>query len=121
MFEFVIPLILLPVLILGMILRFYLVRYYAKKDVKSIDDFNYFNKQIRLWASEITDQNKKYELMTYQLNLISTNSYEDTISKSRQIPKFRKYIEEKWGEYIPSLRQEMKQEIRDDKISKLLS
>lgn len=88
-----------------------------KKTKKKLDDYSDFNEQVMSWVKEMTDYDKRSELMIYHIQNISGGSLEDTLEKASKIDEYKKYIEETWGEYIPSL----KQQIRDKKIDMLLS
>jgi hypothetical protein len=68
------------------------------------------------WVKEMPNSSEKDELMIYHLNNIGV-SLEEALENANHIQEYRKYIEDTWGEYIPSL----KQKLRDKKIDTILN
>lgn len=87
-----------------------------KKKQKMSDEYHVFSMQVIEWAKEIKDQNKRSELLKYHITYIFTSYSEEDNLKCEKIPEFKKYIEDNWGGYIPSL----KQKIRERKINSIL-
>jgi hypothetical protein len=83
---------------------------------KILEEYHEFSMQVLDWSKEIKELNRGYELLHYHINYISTSSLEEALIKWKKIPKFRKHIEDTWGQDIPSL----KKQIRDKKINSIL-
>ena len=115
MFKIVFLIIYIP-LICGYI--YHMIKTYQgfNRKQKILEEYHEFSMQVLDWSKEIKDINKSSELLYYHITYISTSSLEEAIIKSKKIPEFRKYIEDTWGQDIPSL----KNQIRDRKINSIL-
>jgi hypothetical protein len=99
------------------------------KRMKQINKWSVFHQQLSDWANEIEDQNTKYQYMNHCLGLLDNRHAKihgvigDThrgIDYINEIPslieKEREDIYKKWGDHIPSLKQQM----REIKLNKIL-
>ena len=103
-------------LILGLLFRILKTHLGFNKTQKKLDDYHNFSMEVMEWVKEMSNSVKRNELMIYHLNHIG-GSLEETLEKANHIEEYRKYIEDTWGEYIPSL----KQKLRDKKIDTILN
>ena len=87
-----------------------------KKREKILKEYHDFSMQVFDWIKEIKDPDKVNEILSYHISEISTSSLEDGLIKWKRISEFKTYILEHWGQDIPSL----KQQIRDEKINSIL-
>lgn len=90
--------------------------YQSIRDIKRLDEYYDFSRQVFEWIKEIKDSNKRSDLLLYHITYISSDCVEDSVMKSKKIGEFKSYIEENWGYDIPSL----KSKIRDKKIDSIL-
>lgn len=111
MFKIIIPLIFIHFL-------YILVKHHIGllRQQKILDEYHEFSMKVLDWSKEIKDFNKSSELLYYHITYISTAHLEEVKLKWEKIPEFQKYIEDNWGQDIPSL----KKQIRDRKINSIL-
>ena len=88
-----------------------------ERDKKKISEYHEFSSKIFRWLREIENLDKRGEFLIYHIEQIQSNGVEDTIEKWHRIPVFKRHIEDKWSDIIPSL----KVEIRDRKIKSILN
>jgi hypothetical protein len=88
-----------------------------RKKVKNIKECSSFYHQLISWSEEITDQHIKKEFLLYCIEIVSTTKISiDNNPKILDIKYYREILIKKYSNYIPSL----KQKIREEKISKIL-
>lgn len=88
-----------------------------ERDKKKISEYHDFSRQVFIWFREIENLDKRGDFLIYHIEQIQSNGIEDTIEKCDRIPEFKRHIEDKWSDIIPSL----KVEIRDRKIKSILN
>jgi len=97
-----------------------------RKTMKKMKDWSKLHKELLDWSEEITDKDVKKEYLLYCIDIISNNNshtnYTNTTLnleslKMRDVSKTRSEIINKFSNYIPSL----KQELRENRINKILN
>ncbi len=86
-----------------------------KRMRRKLSKWSSFNQQLLKWAEEIVDTQIKSEYLSYAASFV-VGSSNMAVNKSSEIDVYRKYIYEKYGDHIPSI----KSEIRAEKLKKLI-
>jgi hypothetical protein len=87
------------------------------KRMTKLNEWSKFHKQLVEWASEISDVTIRQQYMNECVGkLISHNSNNIDLIDNFSIEKEKEVIYKKWGQYIPSLLQE----VRQSRLEKLL-
>lgn len=84
-----------------------------KRQMKKLDDWQLFHKQLMDWSKEINDSNVRNEYIQYCISLLlvkKTNIFDDSIEDTY------KYIVKKYSNHIPSLLKEL----RNGKINDII-
>jgi late competence protein required for DNA uptake (superfamily II DNA/RNA helicase) len=103
-------------LLCGTVYRMIKTNKIHKKRLKMLKEYHNFSMQVFDWIKEIKNTDKVNEVLSYHIDEIFSSSPEDRLRKWEKISEFKNYIVEHWGQYIPSL----KQQIRDEKIDSIL-
>lgn len=103
----------LLILIFFLIVFFKIINDHRKlmRSIRASEKWLEFNQQVTSWISECDDPKSKIELLKYGMIILETTPDE------HKIKNFKKTIVEKWGNHIPSLRQEF----REIKLNQLLN
>lgn len=87
------------------------------KRMTKLNEWSKFHKQLVEWASEISDVSIRQQYMSECVSkLISHNANNIDIIDQFSIEKEKEVIYKRWGQYIPSLLQE----VRQSRLEKLL-
>ena len=86
-----------------------------RKRMRKLNEWSNFHKQLKDWSKEISDQNIRYKYMNECINRLANHSDRIDIIDDFSIEEEREEVYRKWGKYIPSLQEEIR-EIRLNKI-----
>ena len=106
-------------LIIGITWRFLKENRVHRKRMNNLDQWSQFHKQLMEWSKEIQDANVRVDFINHCVHkLIQTGN--DKMNKNMldgwSIDEEKKKICSEWGQHIPSL----VQEIRENKLNQLL-
>jgi hypothetical protein len=108
--------------IVGIVWRFFKETRQHSKRMRKLNEWSEFHKQLTDWAGEISDIGIRQVFMNECIDMLinhhtavyGKNSYKSIDDFDWDAEKMKIYI--KWGQYIPSLLQE----IRDKKLKQIL-
>jgi len=87
------------------------------KRMTKLNEWSKFHKQLTEWASEISDVSIRQQYMNECVGkLISHNTNNIDLIDQFSVEKEKEAIYKRWGQYIPSLLQE----VRQSRLEKLL-
>lgn len=93
----------------------FVISYKRNKRYKKLNQFTEFHEQVIEWSKEIKDYSVRSSYVNECVNNLITPS-EGFNGSDSIIDKYKEEIDKKWGQHIPSLRQE----IREKKLNKIL-
>lgn len=99
----------------------FVISYKRNKRYKKLNQWTKFHEQVIEWSKEIRDDSVRSSYVNECVNNLILVNNDSIIDKYHIIDKWdidfdKEEIDKKWGQHIPSLRQE----IREKKLSKIL-